>query len=276
MHNVAFIMSVYAKDRADWLHEAIESMLNQTVPAEQVHVCICADGPLTPELDDCLAGFEGRIHRLIRNPVNRGLAFSLNELIDALDDEAYVLRMDADDICLPDRVEVQTRFMEQHPEILMCGSSIQEFRDRPENKGLLRTYPSDTKAMARYILKANPFAHSTVCFRREFFERVGTYNTDFPLRQDIELWFRAVALNVPLANLRDPVLLFRVSEELVQRRNLSVGLVEFRIFIKGIYQLKGIHPAMLWPVLRLAVRILPAWVTGWIYRRSARKLLNAS
>lgn len=276
MPTVAFIMSVYSGDRPDWLREAIESMLNQTVPAEQVHLCICADGPLTPELDECLAEYEGRIHRLIRNPVNRGLAFSLNELIDALDDEAFVLRMDADDLCMPDRVAVQVDYMEKNPDILMCGSSIQEFRDRTENQGLLRTYPSEPKAMARYILKANPFAHSTVCFRREFFERVGKYNTDFPLRQDIELWFRAVLREIPMANLRAPVLFFRVSDEMVQRRNLSVGLIEFRIFMKGIYQLKGVHPAMVWPLLRLLIRVLPAKVTGWIYGRSTRKVLNAS
>lgn len=275
MPTVAFIISVYAGDRADWLREALESVLNQTVPSEQVHLAICADGPLPEALDACLAEFEHRIHRLIRLPENRGLAVALNTLIDALDDEAFVFRLDADDLCLPDRVERQIRFLEQNPEVMLCGSSIQEFTETPDQKGLLRTYPEETDSIRKYILKANPFAHSTVCFRREFFDVVGTYNEDFPLRQDIELWFRAVALDVPMANLREPVLLFRVSEELVQRRNLAVGLVEFRIFMKGIVQLKGIHPSMIWPVLRLAVRILPAKVTGWIYRRSARKFLNA-
>jgi glycosyltransferase involved in cell wall biosynthesis len=271
MNKAAFIMSIYRKDRADWLRQALESMRNQTVPA---NIYLCADGPLSPELDACLDEVEPVIHRLIRFPENRGLACALNAMIDALGDEEFVLRLDADDICLPDRVETQTAFLEQHPEVLLCGSSIQEFRDTPQQTGLLRTYPADTPAMKKYILKANPFAHSTVCFRRAFFERVGVYNEAFPLRQDIELWFRAVALDVPMANLRAPVLLFRVSDELVLRRNLPVGLVELRIFMKGIYRLKGIHPAMIWPLLRLAVRILPAPVTGWIYRRSARKMLN--
>ena len=275
MPTVAFIISVYAGDRADWLREALESVLNQTVPAEQIHIYLCEDGPLPEALDACLADFENRIHRLIRFPENRGLAIALNTLIDALEDETFVFRLDADDICLPDRVERQMEFLEQNPEMMLCGGSIQEFQDHPEHHGLLRTYPTDTRAMRKYILKANPFAHSTICFRREFFERVGKYNEDFPLRQDIELWFRAIAQDIPMANLREPVLLFRVSDELVQRRNLSVGLVEFRIFIKGIHQLKGIHPAMIWPLLRLAVRIFPTGVTGWIYRRSARKFLNA-
>ena len=276
MQTVAFIISVYAGDRADWLREALESVLNQTAPPEQVHIYLCADGPLPEALDACLADFENRIHRLIRLPENRGLACALNAMIDALGGEEFVLRLDADDLCLPNRVETQVAFLEEHPEILMCGSSIQEFRDTPEQTGLLRTYPANTAAMKKYILKANPFAHSTVCFRRAFFEQVGIYNEDFPLRQDIELWFRAVAQGVPMANLREPGLLFRVSDELVQRRNISVGLIEFEIFIKGIYKLKGVHPAMVWPMLRLAVRILPSTITGWIYRRSARKILNAS
>ncbi len=276
MRSAAFIMSVYAGDRADWLREALESILNQAVPQEQIHIYLCADGPLPEALDACLAQFEDHIHRLIRLPENRGLAIALNRLIDALEDEEFIFRLDADDICLPNRVEQQIGFLEKHPPVMLCGGSIQEFQGHPEDHGLLRTYPVDTCAMRKYILKANPFAHSTVCFRREFFDSIGKYNEDFPLRQDIELWFRAVAQDVPMANLREPVLLFRISDELVQRRNLSVGLVEFRIFIKGIYQLKGIHPAMIWPVLRLAVRLLPAKVTGWIYRRSAREWLNAS
>ncbi len=275
MQNVAFIMSVYKGDRADWLGAALESMLNQTVPRENIHIYICADGSLTPELEACLKNFEGRIYRLIRLPQNRGLAFALNQLISLLEDEPFVFRMDADDICLPNRAALQVDCMEKHPDVLVCGASIQEFRNSPADHGLLRTYPADTAAMRRYILKANPFAHTTVCFRREFFERVGTYNDELPLRQDIELWFRAIAKNIPMANLREPLVLFRVSEELVRRRNLSVGLIEFRIFIKGIRELKGIHPAMIWPVLRLVVRILPAWMTGLIYRKNARKWLNS-
>jgi len=276
MHSAAFIISVYAGDRVDWLREALESVLNQTVPQEQVHLYICADGPLSEALNACLEQFADRVHKLIRLPENRGLATALNRLIDALDDEKYIFRLDSDDICLPDRVERQMEFLEKNPEVMLCGSSIQEFSETPEQIGLLRTYPAELATIRKYILKANPFAHSTICFRREFFERVGLYNEEFPLRQDIELWFRAVAQGIPMANLRDPVLLFRVSDELVQRRNLSVGLVEFQIFMKGIYQLKGIHPAMIWPVFRLVVRILPARVTGWIYRRSVRKILNAS
>jgi len=275
MHNVAFIMSVYSGDRSDWLGAALDSMLNQTVPRENIHIYICADGPLTPELDACLERFAGRIHKLVRLPENKGLAFALNQLISVLEGEAFVFRMDSDDICLPDRTAVQMAFLEKHPEILLCGASIQEFRNSPEDHGLLRTYPADTAAMRRYILKANPFAHTTVCFRREFFARVGTYNEALPLRQDIELWFRAITKDIPMVNLREPAVLFRVSEELVRRRNLAVGLVEFRIFMKGIYQLKGVHPAMIWPVLRLVVRILPAWMTGLIYRKNARKWLNS-
>lgn len=275
MHDAAFIMSVYAGDRPDWLGEALESMFGQTVPQENIHVYICADGPLTPELDSCLEQFGGRIHRLVRNSENRGLAFALNRLIDSLEDEAFIFRMDSDDICLPNRVALQIGFMEQHPKIMVCGGSIQEFRNHPESRGLLRTYPADTAAMRRYIVKANPFAHSTVCFRREFFSRIGKYNEHLALRQDIELWFRAVEQHIPMTNLREPVLLFRVSDELVRRRNLSVGLVEFRIFMKGIYRLCGVHPAMIWPFLRLAVRILPSWMTALIYRRNVRKVLNS-
>ena len=82
MSTVAFIMSVYAGDRADWLAEALESMLNQEGTSVSVHVYLCADGPLTPELDQCLETFENQIYRILRFPENHGLAFALNQLIE--------------------------------------------------------------------------------------------------------------------------------------------------------------------------------------------------
>jgi glycosyltransferase involved in cell wall biosynthesis len=274
MSKTAFIMSVYSGDRPQWLREALESMLNQSCDGTDLRIYLCVDGPVPHELEECLSEYADRIYKLIRNESNRRLAFSLNRLIESLEDEAYVLRMDADDLCVPERVALQVAFMDANPEILVSGGSIQEFLESPDNKGLLRTYPQTTDEMMRYIVKACPFAHPTVCFRRSFFERVGLYNPLLPAQQDIELWFRAVQKAVPMANIPDTLLMFRTHGGFGSRRNAKVGLRELKIYSCGIYRLYGIHPYLLWPILRLMVRLFPSRLTQLIYRLNLRKLLN--
>ncbi len=275
MDSVAFIMSVYAGDRAEWVDQAVESILTQQCSDSiNIHLYICIDGPVDAALSSCIDGRADQIYRLLKNDTASGLTCSLNRMIRALDDEWLVFRMDADDVCAPDRVARQVAFMVEKPDIQVCGGAIQEFSESLDQRGFVRSYPADTNAMRKYIVKASPFAHPTVCFRRSFFKQVGLYNEDFPMRQDIELWFRAVEQNVPMANLPDPVLWFRVSEALVSRRNAKVGRLEFRLFFKGIYRLYGVHPALIYPLVRLIVRMLPVWVTRLIYRCNIRNLLN--
>ena len=52
MQNYSVLMSVYYKEKAEYLELAIESMLNQTVPPEQF--VIVEDGPLTDELEQVI------------------------------------------------------------------------------------------------------------------------------------------------------------------------------------------------------------------------------
>lgn len=278
MGSIAFIMSVYAGDHAEWVDQAIESILaQQCVEPLEIRLYVCIDGPVDHSVSDCIDGWRDKLHRVLVNETARGLTFSLNRMIRALDDELFVFRMDADDVCAPDRVQKQLSFMSQHPDVLICGGAIEEFSESPEKRsGFVRTYPADTPSMRRYIVKASPFAHPAVCFRRTFFERVGLYNEAFPMRQDIELWFRAIEQNIPMANLAEPVLWFRVSEKLVSRRNAKLGRLEFRIFTAGIYRLYGIHPALIYPFVRLLVRMLPVFLTRIVYRSGIRNILNSS
>ena len=106
LENYSVLMSVYAKERPEFLRLSTESMLAQTVKTNNF-VLVC-DGPLTPELDAIVAELQqkhGDLFHVIRLETNQGLAHALNRGLRECKNE-LVARMDSDDIAVPDRCEM--------------------------------------------------------------------------------------------------------------------------------------------------------------------------
>ena len=105
MDNYSVLMSVYHKEKAEFLREALDSIWNQTVQTDDF-VLVC-DGPLNEELDSVIAEHEkahpGVLH-VIRLEKNGGLGNALNIGIKQCKNE-LIARMDSDDISYPDRCE---------------------------------------------------------------------------------------------------------------------------------------------------------------------------
>lgn len=135
---VSVIMSVY-KEPVEWLHESIDSILNQTF-TDFEFIIIC-DNPSYDEGIALLYAYKEKDHRivLIENEKNLGLTKSLNKGITVAKGD-FIARMDADDISLPERFEKQMSLLEKHPEIGVCGSIIDYMGDR---KGV-KYYPEKT------------------------------------------------------------------------------------------------------------------------------------
>ena len=105
-------MSVYQKENPEYLRAAVESVLGQTVPPEEV-VLVC-DGPLTEALDGVIAEYARQeiAFRVVRLPENGGLGKALNEGLKYCSCE-WIARMDTDDLSTPDRCEKQLKFLEE-------------------------------------------------------------------------------------------------------------------------------------------------------------------
>lgn len=101
------LMSVYAKESPDWMHAAVLSMLNQTVPPTEF--VIVEDGPLTEGLYKVIRGFEQShpdLFSIVSYSENRGLGYALSEGVKACT-MPVVARMDSDDLSQPNRMEMQ-------------------------------------------------------------------------------------------------------------------------------------------------------------------------
>ena len=106
------LMSVYEKEKPEYLKASIQSMLDQTVPpADFVIVC---DGPLSPELTEVLEVFRAerpQLFQIVPLEKNGGLGPALNEGMKYCK-YSLIARMDSDDISMPKRCERQLACME--------------------------------------------------------------------------------------------------------------------------------------------------------------------
>ena len=118
MEKYSVLMSLYVKEKPEYLRLAIDSMLNQTVIPDEI--VIVEDGPLNDSLYSVLYEYEGKITR-VRSEKNIGLGLALNVGLKACRNE-LVARMDTDDISKPDRCEKQLKRFEEKTELAIVGA----------------------------------------------------------------------------------------------------------------------------------------------------------
>ena len=162
------LMSVYKNDNPDFLKIALESIYEkQTRKPDEIVVVF--DGPLTEllytVLDEFAKGKESIVHYLPQK-VNLGLGEALR-IGSSFCSGDYILRMDSDDISVPERFEKQIAYLEAHPEVDVLGADIAEFQDSPDEEMRLRVCPERHEDIVRMGKKRNPMNHVSVCLKRE-------------------------------------------------------------------------------------------------------------
>ena len=199
---LSVLLPVY--NGASYLREAIESILGQTYT--DFELIIIDDG----STDDSLTILEEFVDSRIRvfSQTNRGLAASLNRAI-GLAQGRYVARQDQDDLSLPQRLEKQIHFLDEHPPAGMVGTWARILAGSAET-GRVHRHPSDNATLKFALMFDNPFVHSSMMIRKSVFDSVGVYTTD-PSRQppeDYELWSR-VARVYDVANIPEVLHIYR-------------------------------------------------------------------
>lgn len=217
-NSYSVLMSVYVKEKAEYLRQAMYSIWEQTIPTDDF-VLVC-DGPLSPELntviDDMLATHPDTLH-VVRLEKNGGLGNALNEGIKHCKYE-LVARMDSDDISRPDRCEKQLGVFTTHPEVSICSGTILEFRDDVNTITGRRELPQNDKDIRSFSRKRNPFNHPAVMFKRSAVESAGGYDETFHLFEDYYLWIRMLQNGAVGYNIKEPLLYMRTPEDLYMRR----------------------------------------------------------
>jgi glycosyltransferase involved in cell wall biosynthesis len=200
---VTVLMSTY--NDASYLAESVESVLGQTFG--DFEFLIVDDGSTDGTRDVLGAVHDPRV-RVRRNAENLGLTRSLNLGLDAASGQ-FVARMDADDVCFPERLARQVEFLQSRPDVGIVGCS----RELVDERGRFVAHASAAEDDSRIrwkCLLGNPFAHPTVMLRRDVLDRNRLrYDKQYRTAQDYELWTRLLAVTRG-ANLREPLLKYRL------------------------------------------------------------------
>jgi glycosyltransferase involved in cell wall biosynthesis len=212
------ILSVYDGVSLPELDEAVGSIREQTFG--DFEFLILQDGVRRADLLERLNRFaadDSRI-RLFASAERLGLAAAMNRLLQSATGR-YIARMDADDVSLPERLERQVRFLDEHRDVMVLGTMAVETDSdgRPQFEKILPTTDAEIRALQCY---RDPFVHPSVMFRRELFERVGAYSEHARtlLLEDTDLWSRTLLEGLKTANLPEVLLRFRVNAGLYERR----------------------------------------------------------
>jgi len=175
-------------NRAASLSKAIESALSQTYKNFELVI-----------IDDCsidetlalLTAYAKRDNRIIvlRNEENLGLVKSLNKGIQRAKG-AYIARLDDDDFwCDPQKLEKQVAFFEKNPDYVLTGGG--QIRIDEKGKEIAHSlFLENDKDIRNFILQNNPFAHTSVLFRKESWQKVGGYDESLIFSEDWDLWLK--------------------------------------------------------------------------------------
>jgi glycosyltransferase involved in cell wall biosynthesis len=200
--NVTVLMPVY--NGACFLREAIDSILCQTY--SRFEFLIINDGS-TDDSEQIIRSYTDNRIRLVNNEKNLGLIKSLNKGIKLLETK-YIARADADDICLPTRLEKQVSFMEQNPEIGLCGTWFDNF-DNKSIRGGARYSSVDSQIKLKHMYQIH-LSHGTAMFRTEILKYHNLqFDSEYEHAEDYDLFDR-VGTVTRLANI--PEVLYHVRQ----------------------------------------------------------------
>lgn len=206
---VSVVMSVYNGEL--FLKEAIDSILSQTY--KKFEFIIIDDGSTDGSLNIINEYSDERIKILV-NPKNEGLIFSLNKGIE-LALGTYIVRMDADDISLPQRIEEQVSFMEKHKEIGVCGTDIEVFGK--SLNGYIHRFKRSPIANNAALLFTTCFAHPSVIIRKSVLDQYHLcYNGVYRNAEDYGFWVE-LSKYTQFANINKVLLKYRILQGSVTR-----------------------------------------------------------
>lgn len=219
---VSIIMGIYNCSKT--LDRCITSILNQTYSNWELIMCDDCSKDNTLQLAKKYSDKYNNI-RVIKNDKNSGLAFSLNQCL-AVSTGKYIARMDADDISLPKRIEMQVKFLEENKQYQVVGSSLILF-DENGDKGLRTIFERPTKYNT---VKGPPYAHPTIMMRKEAYDALDGYTVLPRTRrgQDLDLWYRFYAKGFEGYNIQEPLLKYHESIEDYKKRSLksAIGIMK--------------------------------------------------
>lgn len=266
------LMSVYKKEKAEYLKLALDSVINQTLTPDEI--VLVQDGKLTKELYTVIKEYKQKYPAIFKTyPLkqNQGLGKALNYGMDKCSNE-LIARMDTDDMAEPKRFELQMREFIKDKELALCGGQIAEFADNKNEITGYRNVPLTHNEILKFAKKRNPFNHMTIIFKKQAVQNAGGYQ-HMPYFEDYWLWARMLKAGYKTKNIDDVLVKVRAGQDMIARRGGWEYVKSIINFEKALYKIGIINlfDLLAYTILRSIVAIIPESLRLSFYKWKLRK-----
>lgn len=228
---IAVIMTAY-NEKPEWVTECVESVLGQTY----ANIClyILLDNPDNDDLRKLLQGYSEKNNNVLffQNKENLGLVASLNKLLGIVT-ESYIARMDADDICAPNRLEKEMQFLEKNNLDFVMSDCSFIYTDGKKGAGtsipdLEGEYFNEAQAFGNVAL------HQTWLLKKEVYDVLGGYR-NVRYCEDYEFTLRAIQQGFKLGRMSEELVTYRFRSSSISSLNAKEQFEKAR-FLRYMYR----------------------------------------
>ena len=267
------LMSVYKGESNEYFKASMDSLCNQTYPADQI-VLVC-DGPLGEELDNSITEYKDKLGAkldVIKLPENKGTAYCANEGLKHCKNE-FIMKMDSDDVCVETRAEKQMSFLSDNPDIDILGSYIEEFKSADNTSIGVRQTPTTHEEIVKFAKRRAPFNNQTLVYRKSIAEKIGGYSNELIRCEDYDFMVRMLMNGAKSANIPEVLVRYRVNKDNLKRRRNWKNTKSFFAVRKKIYKMgfSSFWDYILPCMGQFMLFITPSCITGLIYKIMLRK-----
>lgn len=220
---ISVLMPVYNAE--SYIREAIDSVLTQTF--SDFELIIIDDGS-TDKSAHIVHSYNDQRIKLFQNEHNEGIVASLNKGITLANGE-YVAIMHADDVSLPERLEMQSSFLDSHPDVSMVAAKVLLIDSSGVCIGSWHHDQITTTfdQIHEMLPKTNCIAHPTIMIRTNVV-RAYRYNAKQHATEDYDLWLRLVADSHRVEKSDAILLKYRVHSQSITGKSSSDRFKEVR------------------------------------------------
>ncbi|MEM9885723.1 MAG: glycosyltransferase family A protein [Bacteroidota bacterium] len=229
---ISVILPVYNAEK--YLKACIESLLCQSF---QNFELIVVDDASTDESIALVEAFDDSRILLVENEQNRGPAFRMNQGI-ALAKGSFIARMDADDLAMPQRLERQYTFFQQHPDYALLGTDM-EFFGASNHWFPLKHYTYyDHESLKIRAFFYTPLAQPSIMARASIFQHF-QYREDFYTAEDYHLFVRILD-QYKASNLKEQLVRYRLHDQNISKLKKGETLARLAEVYALKFELEGI------------------------------------
>lgn len=266
------LMSVYKNEQPDFLDAALLSIEQQTLQPNQI--VLVEDGPLTKELGAVITQHEKKfpqLYEVVKKSQNEGLGLALRTGTTYCK-HPWIMRMDSDDIAVPQRFEVQMNIVAQDDRYAIVGGQVDEFEGQVSNIVGRRLVPETEEEILKFVKWRSPFNHPTVLIKKVVLEAVGGYQP-FGKLEDYYLWVRIISAGYPVLNVPHTLVHMRVDSGMYSRRGDKENL-KYIFNLRYLLRKKGFisySEQLLGNVIMIGNNLVPNSLRKFVYQHMMHK-----